>query len=627
VQATSGVLGVAAVLAAVAAGLLPSPALAHGVGAHERQDTVFHTAADERRLQGFTSRATAIDAVTAAGAVTGDAGEVGSWGPVVPWPVVAVNAALLPDGKVLAYDSVGDHAADSYEVHDHTRATIWDPATGAQTPVVEIGHNIFCSGLAHLPDGSIFVAGGNLDAQLHGIVQTYTFDPTASEWNPGPDMAAARWYPSVTPLRDGEMLITAGGPPIPEVRTTAGSLRSLGAAALNLPTYPWIDVAPDGRAFVSGPARTMRSLDPAAGGTWRAFGLRDDLNRTYGSRALYDVGKILVTGGGSSSADARVVDINGATPQVSATDPMADGRRQHNLTVLADGSVLATGGNSSGADQVDLAHGVYPAERWSPATGHWKTLAPMQVTRQYHSTALLLPDGRVLSAGGGVCLVCDEAGYLAKNAEVFTPPYLFEHDGSGALARRPVIDSAPAKAGYAAPIKVTTADAGSIRKLALVRLGAVTHSVNMEQRYVPLSFRAAGSALTATTPRDANVAPPGVYMLFAVDVHGVPSVARMVTLKGSAPPSARVTSPANGAIAGWRPSITVSATAADADGTVAKVEFFRDGATKLGEDTTAPYSVPWSNPTGGAHQLRVKATDATGASAFSPSVALRVRWR
>ncbi len=88
---------------------------------------------------------------------------------------------------------------------------------------------------------------------------------------------------------------------------------------------------------------------------------------------------------------------------------MAFGRRQNNLTVLADGSVLATGGNSSGAGLVDLNNGVYAAERWNPATGTWTTLAAESVTRQYHSTALLLPDGRVLSSGGGICGTCDRS--------------------------------------------------------------------------------------------------------------------------------------------------------------------------------------------------------------------------
>ena len=151
---------------------------------------------------------------------------------------------------------------------------------------------------------------------------------------------------------------------------------------------------------------------------------------------------------------------------------MANGRRQHNLTVLADGSVLATGGNSSGAGLVDLNNGVYAAERWNPATGTWTTLAAESVTRQYHSTALLLPDGRVLSSGGGICGTCDSVGYLAKNAQVFTPPYLFKTDGSGQLADRPVIDAAPAVATYGQPFQIDTAQAASIAKVALVRLGA-----------------------------------------------------------------------------------------------------------------------------------------------------------
>ena len=295
---------------------------------------------------------------------------------MVDWPVVGTHVALLPNGKVLAYDSVGDKATETYPVHDRTRATVWDPQTGTQTPVWLAGYNVFCSGLAHLTDGSLFLAGGNLDAQLNGIVQTHVFNSETNTWTLGPDMAAGRWYPTVTPLRNGEMLITEGGPAMPEVRTTTGGLRALSNASLSLPLYPWIDVAPDGRAFYSGPDQTMRSLNTDGSGAWQTHGQRDAINRTYGSHALYDVGKILVAGGAASSANTRVIDINGPNPQVSPTAAMASGRRQHNLTVLADGSVLATGGNSSGAGLVDLANGVYAAERWNPASGTWSTLAP-----------------------------------------------------------------------------------------------------------------------------------------------------------------------------------------------------------------------------------------------------------
>ena len=223
-------------------------------------------------------------------------------------------------------------------------------------------------------------------------------------------------------------------------------------------------MAPDGRAFVSGPDTTMRSLNTSGAGAWQSLGQRDSINRDYGSHALYDVGKILVAGGGASTRDARVIDINGATPVTTQTASMANGRRQNNLTVLADGSVLATGGNSSGAGLVDLNNGVYAAERWNPATGTWTTLAAESVTRQYHSTALLLPDGRVLSSGGGICGTCDPVGYLAKNAQVFTPPYLFKTDGSGQLADRPVIDAAPAAANYGLPFQIDTAQAAVDRQ-------------------------------------------------------------------------------------------------------------------------------------------------------------------
>ena len=612
-------LGVTFVASIVVAALAVSGAEAHdGVETalgHSAEDAVTHTAAQERALDANTRAVTAFAAAAAAAATAAAPQDVGEWGPVVDWPVVGVHVALLPDGKVLAYDSVGDNATETYPVHDHTRATVWDPQTGIQTPVnVDTGYNVFCSGLAHLLDGRVFLAGGNKDAQLNGIVQTHIFDPAGYTWSLGPNMAAGRWYPTVTPLHNGEMLITSGRVNTPEVRTLAGGLRALSTASLSLPLYPWMDVAPDGRAFYSGPDQTLRALDTSGTGAWQSLGQRDTINRDYGGHALFDIGKMLVAGGGPSSKDARVVDVNGTSPQVSATAPMAFGRRQHNLTVLADGSVLATGGNSSGAGLVDLNAGVYPAELWNPATGQWRTLAAMQITRQYHSTALLLADGRVLSSGGGICGTCDQVGYLAKNAEVFSPPYLFKADGT--LAPRPAIDAAPAAAGYGAPIEVATGSPAAIAKVALVRLGAVTHSDNMEQRYIPLTFTTGATSLTATAPANANVAPPGPYMLFLVDTNGVPSVAHMVSIQtDGSPPTVTLTQPANGATFAAPATVSVAATASD-DGTVTRVEFF-NGAAKLGEDTTAPYSFTWGGVTAGTYTITARATDDLGASTTS----------
>jgi hypothetical protein len=199
-------------------------------------------------------------------------------GQVTNWPVVGIHVALLPNGKVLAWDSVGDAATEKFTDHTFTRATVYDSATGTHTNVrVDTGYNIFCAGFAHLSDGRLFIAGGNLDRNLNGIIQTHLFDPANNAWSLGPNMAAARWYPSVTPLTNGEMLITEGGPDIPQVRRTDGSLRTLSSASLNLPLYPWLDVAPDGSVFYSGPDPTLRKLDPAGTGAWQSVGQRDTI--------------------------------------------------------------------------------------------------------------------------------------------------------------------------------------------------------------------------------------------------------------------------------------------------------------------------------------------------------------
>ena len=617
---------------------VPGVALAHDVSTpagHEAEDSVVHGAALEARLGKETRRISSLESRVAAAAVAPDPGQVGQWGPVVDWPVVGIHVALMPNGKVLAWDSVGDGATESFPNQTFTRATVYDPATGTQTPVnVDTGYNIFCAGFAHLFDGSLFIAGGNKDQQLNGIVKTHLFNPVTNTWSLGPDMAAGRWYPSVTPLTNGEMLITEGGPDMPEVRRTDGTLRALNTASLNLPLYPWMDVAPDGRVFYSGPDQTLRKLDPTGGGSWQSYGQRDAINRSYGSHAVFGIGKTLVAGGGASSSDARVIDTNGATPQVSATAPMAFGRRQHNLTLLADGSVLATGGNSTGASLIDMNGGVFNAERWDPATGQWTTLAAQAVTRQYHSTALLLPDGRVLSSGGGICGTCDQVGYLAKNAELFTPPYLFKHDGSGELAPRPEIATAPATVSHGASFPITSPNAASIAKVGLIRLGSQTHSVEMEARYLPLTFTTSGDTLTASVPANMNTAVPGYYMLFIVDSNGVPSVAKMVVVDAAAPPpppppankppTVALTSPANGSAFTSPAKITLAATASDPDGSVTRVQFF-NGTTLLADDTSAPYSYLWKLGAAGTYTVTARATDNAGAVTTSSPITVTVR--
>lgn len=481
-------------------------------------------------------------------AITGNEHQVGRWEGPYDWPLVAIHATLMANGKVLAFDSVGTNATETYTQHNFTRATVWDPLLNSHTAVtVTTGFNLFCAGPINLSDGRVFLAGGNADQFLNGLNKTHVFDPAGNTWAVERTMASGRWYPSVTALRDGDVLITGGGPSLPEVRASNGDLRTLPGADTSVADdriYHWLKTAPNGKVVYVGPDRYLRWLDTAGSGAWSAAGERDTLYRGYGSFAMYDVGRFLIAGGAQpATASAVVVDVNGAEPSVQNTNSMAHARRQHNLTMLADGTVLATGGFDSAEERVDLVHPVYEAEQWNPATGAWRTLASMTVTRQYHSIALLLPDARVLVAGGGVCGECTANNYLAKNAEIFTPPYLFNPDGSGALAVRPVISSSPSSLTHGAGFTVGTANAPSISKVSLVRLGSATHSVDMDQRYIPLSFSAGSNSLLVTAPANSSIAPPGPYMLFVVNSAGVPSTASIVFLNGiTAAPTAIPTS-------------------------------------------------------------------------------------
>ena len=476
-----------------------------------------------------------------ASAVT-DPGVVGRWSEVKPMPVVPVAEALLPNGKVLMWDSVGDAPGETYDDHTYTRAAVYDPVTDTSKRVDVRGTNVFCAGFVQLANGNVFVAGGNADSSLRGSRTTHTFDWTTETWTRGPDMQDGRWYPSVAASPTDEAVIIGGGPTVAEVRTSGGAIRRLtGVTTPSSRLYPFLQGATDGRSLLLGAPPSMSLVDPFGTGSIAAAGTRDALDRDYGSFAPYDVGRTLVAGGGSVTVDgvtgparsATIVDTRSGSPVGRATGSMVKRRRQHHLTTLADGSVLATGGQTTdgGFGQVDLANAAYEAERWNPATGAWTALAPAAVARQYHTTAVLLPDGRVMSGGGGICAVCQEVGYFRRDAEIFSPPYLFKRDGSGALAPRPELSAVPREIGFDRPFTVSSPQAGQIRKLGLVRLGAPTHGVDQGQRYIPLGFTASGTTLNASGPANPNEAPAGYYMLFAVDADGVPSVASMVSVQ------------------------------------------------------------------------------------------------
>jgi len=447
---------------------------------------------------------------------TASTSAAGSWASPVPWPIVAIHMHLLRTGKVLAWGRVGD-------------PYVYDPANGS-FKTVPVGSNIFCSGHAFLPDGRLLVAGGHI-SDNHGLPDGHLFNPSTMAWSKTENMRDGRWYPSATELSNGQVLAIAGKDQqakqvlVPEVWSSSG-WRALTGAALTLPYYPREFLAPNGKVFYAGELKTTRYLNTSGSGSWssvadRRYGVRD-----YGAAVMYLPGKILYAGGGRTTATAETIDLNKSSPSWQWTGSMAYPRRHLNATVLPTGEVLVTSG-TRGTSFDDPSLAVHVAEIWNPATGTngtWRQVASNRINRSYHSTSLLLPDGRVLHAGsGGATLPNGQPTPDQKNAELYSPPYLFQ-------GARPTIASASTSISYGSSFTVGTPDAAGIAKVSLIALGSVTHAFDMNQRFMWLTFTRSGSNLAVKAPPSPNIAPPGYYMLFILNAAEVPSKARIVRL-------------------------------------------------------------------------------------------------
>jgi Domain of unknown function (DUF1929) len=443
---------------------------------------------------------------SAAIALTSTSTAGGSWTAPFDWPVVGVHMILLPDGKVLTLGRVGT-------------PYVWDPASGTFTASPSPAW-LFCSGHNLLPDGRVLFAGGHI-SDHHGLPNITMYG--ASGWGSSGPMARGRWYPSTTVMGNGDVVIMAGEDQqaatveIPEVWRN-GSVRQLTGAPQVFPFYPRAFVAPDGRLYYAGAAGQTRFLSLDGTGSWSPGPPRLYPGRNYGSAVMYDDGKILYAGGGYTTPTAEIINLHDPSPAWRWTDPMAFARRHLNLTVLPTGEVLATGG-VAGTTFNDISTGVHAAEVWDPTSGHWTTLASDAITRGYHATSLLLPDGRVLHGGSG-----DGAGAPnQRNAEIFSPPYLFR-------GARPTITGAPSELSYASTFRLETPDAASITHVSFIRLGAVTHAFDQGQRFQRLPFSVDGDDLLVTAPPSGDRAPPGYYLVFILNAADVPSVGKIVRI-------------------------------------------------------------------------------------------------
>jgi hypothetical protein len=500
----------------------------------------------------------------------------GEWQPLeFSFEHLPVHVALLHTGKVLAFGGSGN---DPEHLNHPFPAEIWDPVTGERKSLDQpLAGDLFCAGHTFLADGRLLVAGGTFryDKLLAGMTilpfsgleQTYLFDPVSERWARGDDMAVGRWYPSLVQLGDDRVLAMAGFTKrFPwaflrtiEVYTPATGWRTLEGAQRWLPLYPRLHLLPNGNVFYAGSYNThytfpfsVRGFPTAildtASGRWRTIGPPNRSQREEGASVLLPLtpemyrAKVLLVGGGSprgrfAEAEAEVIDLDEQNPRWKPVQPMQHARYHAYAVLLPDQKVLVVGGRSgekehhhppdTGPSGTQLAEGSHPthdpravldAEIFDPGSERWTTGAAMMVDRLYHSSALLLPDGRVMTAGSNPARKINDL-----RIELYHPPYLFQ-------GPRPEVEAAPGRASYGAAFTVKSPHARHIEKIVLVRPMSTTHCLSTEQRLVELPILSRSDTnLSVNIPANPNLIPPGYSMLFAL-AGGVPSVAKFINL-------------------------------------------------------------------------------------------------
>lgn len=509
----------------------------------------------------------------AANGAVPDRATKGEWSAIIPWaPHIPVSAAVLADGRLLTFSS--SERTTFPNTLQRTFAAVWNPETGVFTEINNPRHDMFCGGLALLPDGRLLVNGGNGNQGTTAF--SSLFDWRTNEWSAAQTMPQGRWYNTSVALPNGSVF-TAGGNgggqgvgTIDLWRAATGWRRMSGipwADVVKAPVpnsnepnwHPFLLVAPDGRIAHFGPHHDLNWLSPEGTGSLAAAGaaLPGTHYPKQGIWAMYDVGKVLVAGGLKAVDNWDVVthsftvDLNGSTPTVATVAPMANARAFANSVILPNGEVMVIGGSTAGLFGSD-AGTIYTPEIWNPATQQWRAVANAAVPRNYHSLALLLPDGRVWSGGGGLY------GDLAvdhQDAQIYTPAPLFNADGSAAA--RPQITTAPDRIGPGAVFTVTATP--GVQYFSFIRLAAQTHSVSTDLRHLRFSHTATAAGQYAlTAPPSINVLTPGYWMLFAVNGNGVWSPSRIIQVTNDTLPV--VTNPGSQNVgAGQAVSLPISA--------------------------------------------------------------------
>jgi hypothetical protein len=370
----------------------------------------------------------------------------------------------------------------------------------------------------------------------------FLFDPVTRQWTQVPSMQDGRWYPTVVTLGNGSILALSGIDATgnsysrqPELYSGSSGWLAFRPTSSPFPMYSHLFLLSTGQLFYSG-ANFLGSATP----TPRLLTFPKKFNQPITEKAVAGlVGadfcnqaasvllppaqnqQVMILGGGNgadmATSRVNIVDLRGSTPAYQAGASLHYARMHLGAVLLPNRTVFVCNGS---AMSEDVSQTLLPGEIYDPyaTPPAWSVVATPSVPgRVYHSCALLLPDGSVLTAGGNPL-----RGSYENRLEVYLPPYM-------AAPSRPVIQSAPTSVLAGGQITIQTPQASTIRWVHLMRPMAVTHSCETEQRLVDLPISSKTStSLTVTVSSNLNIAPAGWYMLFIVDNLSVPSTARWI---------------------------------------------------------------------------------------------------
>lgn len=475
------------------------------------------------------------------GPAPGTPAVVGAWNVLNDrMPLRAIHTTLLHDGRVLLVAGSGNDG-NAFAAGTFT-AYVWDPTNDTYLRV-PVPYDMFCAGHVTLPDGKVLLSGGTqaFPAQnqgpntFKGSKKSYYFDPDDNTFHATNDMAGAHWYPTLTKLGNGDLWAAGGlddkaeGTVLTEMFDSS-EMRWLPSNQVPQTwsfwgTYPHMYLLDDGMLFYAG-GHTFGNGLPGTGASlydwktaqiWDVPGLREkDLRDQAGSVILPPAQdqKVMIVGGGNTDSNkpaiplVDIIDLSVAAPHYEpGPDLPGPGKAYVNLLNLPDRTVLAADGAV-----YNRSDNVLTAALYDPVAKTWKSIDPDPVGRNYHSTAIVLPDGRVAIFGSNPA---DNS--FETRVSIYSPPYLFRGE-------RPKITQAPDAAAYGDTFVLGTT--GTVVSASLMAPMSSTHQTDTNARLVDVPLTVQNGVITAHITANENLLPPGPYMLTVLNAAGVPSIAK-----------------------------------------------------------------------------------------------------